>query len=260
MSDLHLIIHLFSEKPVFSEETLETIHLLLKEHLPTWSRELKVTPDEYDEEEGAFVGENSLFEIVQREIIQKTAPAYQGSGDATLLGNDEGIVFFLESNTSTFLPMSNTIYIEIYNVNKIEELSTFDWTRKFVKSLTSAIPIRYGNAHLSEDFERKNMVRDNGEVYAIGARIDNAIPGIYWLNYFGKPYKSFFDKKCINSVPVFEVYEDSQGLLIVLDETPLNWQNSDYKQKEEEIISSLGKDYFFLRSAPERVTIAPTFR
>ena len=45
--------------------------------------------------------------------------------------------------------------------------------------------MRYANSHLDSEFHAKNMIDDETGVEAIGVDITDAIPGLYWLNYFG---------------------------------------------------------------------------
>ncbi|NJK52743.1 MAG: hypothetical protein HC936_07795 [Leptolyngbyaceae cyanobacterium SU_3_3] len=86
-----------------------------------------------------------------------------------------------------------------------------------------------------------------------------AIPGLYWLNYFGAPYINLMQRERLISAPAYEVFENDGGVLVALDETPLNWQDESYKARERQVIEHLGSQYFFNRNEPERKTIAPDF-
>jgi hypothetical protein len=97
-------------------------------------------------------------------------------------------------------------------------------------------------------------------VHAIGVFLEDSLPGLYWLNYFGPPYTKLFGKERLLSAPGFEVGEADGGVLVALDEVPMTWTGGEYRAREAAVIDHLGREFFFSKDTPERKTVAPEFR
>lgn len=253
MQKSDFLIKLYPEYPVFSREVLDLLWSLMRKHLSDWSASLRVALDE-DEEDFEDASEGRIFEAVEA-----ISPKHRGFGSIVVGGSYEELMFFLSTSDSSLPPDSNAIGIEIFDAASINGLPCSEWIEGFVKEFVSETPVRYGRAHLSEEFDSKNLVESDTSLRAMGVNISNSIPGIYWLNYFGKPYKSLFTSGDVSSVALHEVREDQKGLLLILDKDPQNWQAESYKNMENSIIRSLGRDYFFLREEPEHTSLAPDF-
>ena len=59
--------------------------------------------------------------------------------------------------------------IEIYQRSTVEGQAVSTWVRPFVEALCNRMPIRYVNAWLDAEYDAKNMVRENGGIWAVGA-------------------------------------------------------------------------------------------
>lgn len=103
------------------------------------------------------------------------------------------------------------------------------------------------------------MVDNETGAYAIGANVNKAIPGLYWLNYFGGPYVDLIGRERLLSAPAHEVKPVGDGILIELDSSADAWQSETYVQREQAVINHLGTQYFFSRLHPDRQTTAPNF-
>jgi hypothetical protein len=62
------------------------------------------------------------------------------------------------------------------------------------------------------------------------------------------------------SSPAYEAKKLGGGVLVALDASPLNWQSAPYKEREEQTINHLGREFFFLKADPGRPLVAPDFR
>ncbi|MEE8584717.1 MAG: hypothetical protein V3T83_07690 [Acidobacteriota bacterium] len=91
---------------------------------------------------------------------------------------------------------------------------------------------------------------------AIGVNWGKAIPGIYWLNYFGSPFVRMFGMKRLLSTPAHQVRRvGEEGVLISLAEDPFSWDSPEYKERERLVLEHLGTQYFFNREEPDRETV-----
>jgi hypothetical protein len=103
-------------------------------------------------------------------------------------------------------------------------------------------------------------VRDEQGIRGLGRKLDVSLPGLYWLNYLGQPYLRLIGEDRLLSAPAFTTRKVGNGVLIALDESPLNWQSPIYKEREAAMIAHIGRDYFFLKDEPGRRLLAPHFQ
>jgi hypothetical protein len=243
------------DSPVFAAPQLNKLHELMVDLLPRWSFELKVAKSEHSRDRLVIPRDGSLFHAVN-----EVAPSRFGIGRAILKGTYKGLTFFLNSCNSTLPPELNYVKVEILDSSIIEDQPFSGWAQRFLESVPALLPVRYGNARLSEEFATKNLVHEGGRTYALGVRLAEGLPGLYWLNFFGKPYVRFIGEDRLLSAPAYEVKKVGNGVLIALNDSPLSWQSADYNEREINTINHIGRDLFFFKGEAERQLKAPDFR
>lgn len=251
---MHLWMNFYFVRPVFDSEQLESLHSLLAEALPQWSSGLKVLKSEYKRGGRDVVQGSSLFAAVNQE-----APARRGIGNAVLKGSYDGLSFFLSTCHSTLPPELNYISVEIDQA-LIESEEPSQWAYQFFKDAVSRLTLRYARAYMREEFDAKNMVSDDEGVRAIGVHLDESLPGLYWLNFFGNPYLDLIGRDRLLSVPAHDVREISNGVFVGLDASPMKWVSEAYRTTEEAVIEHIGCQYVFSRVKLDRNTVAPDFK
>jgi hypothetical protein len=250
---MHLWISLFFSKPVFEAEACEALQGLIDEVLPSWRLGLRVLKNE-DRRAGREVGSGvGLFDAISDET-----PTRHGLGRAVLKGDYKGVTFFLDSCSSTLPPELNNPAVEI-ELAKVEGTRTSEWAKQFFGAAAERLPLRYANAHLQEEFNAKNIVADSEGTRAVGVLLEKSLPGLYWLNFLGRPYMTLIGRERVLSAPAYEVREVDRGAIIVLDEKPTTWASAEYQTRERAVIDHLGKELFFSRENPARSTVAPNF-
>ncbi len=252
---MHLWCGFDVSRPLFNQAQLDGLQSVINERLPQWSNKLCAAEDD-DSRDGVVVGRDGrLFDA-----IHQAAPPKRGLGSAVLTGSYDSVSFFMYHCDETLPPELNRMSIEVYGPSTVEEQATSTWARGVFEALAARLPIRYGNTHLSEEFDAKNMIRDETGVEAIGVDITDAIPGLYWLNYFGAPYVDMIGRQRLLTAPAYEVKAVGDGVLVALDASADAWQSADYQQREQAVIAHLGKQYFFSRTDPDRQLVAPDFQ
>jgi hypothetical protein len=251
----HLWLKFYVERPLFDGPQLNELHRLINTFLPRWSVEVKVSRTEHSRDFLSVPRDGSLFNA----ILAK-APPKQGLGDAVLKGAYKGVTFFVDTCNSTLPPELNYLTVEVYRLPAVEELAFSDWAWKFFENVPQHLPTRYAKAHLAAEFDVKNMVHKGGSVQAVGVRLEEALPGLYWLNYFGKTYVRLIGEERLLTSPVYQTKQVGGGVLVALDDSPLNWKSAAYKEREERTINYLGREFFFLKGEPDRQLTAPDFR
>ena len=252
---MHLWLSFYIARPLFDESQLDGLQSVINELLPAWSRSLRVGKHE-DSRNSIVVGRDGRL----YDCIIKAAPPKRRLGSAVLTGAYDGVSFFLNHFDGTLPPELNHMSIEVYGQSSVEGQATSLWARAIFEALAVRLPVRYGSANLNEEYDAKNMIDDETGVRAIGAKITEAIPGLYWLNYFGAPHVDLIGRERLLSSPAYEVKPAGDGILLALDPSADAWETPTYQQREQEVIAHLGKQFFFSRSDPERKLVAPDFR
>jgi hypothetical protein len=245
-----LSIDIVVDGELFRESVLESLHQCLVKTAPAWAEELWVDRDE-DAARPVRVWDNRRI----REAIWQASRPRGGLGFATLLGADAGLRIFLNSSSARRPVGLNHISVELIRPVVSGEPST-TLARSLIKGLISSVPVLYGRASIGREFRYKNTVDGKGR-QAIGVDLAKSLPGIYWLNYFGRPYVEMFGKDRLLSAPAHKVGPVAEGVLIELAQDPSDWELPSYRAAESALIAHLGESYFFSRFSPERATVAP---
>jgi hypothetical protein len=244
----------FLYQPMYDPAVLRSLHGLLVEMLPKWSVKLRVL--EYERrQKRPIVGHHG--DIVA--AVQTEAPLLRwGFGDFVIEGAYRKVSVFCDSQANTLQPELNGFRIEIL-ADAIEGGSAIEWAKRCFREAVDRLPVRLARGCLSEEFDAKNLVMDSG-CYAIGVQIQVAIPGMYWLNYYGPAYLEFIGRERWLSMPAPVVESHPKGVLISLGESPYAWKTPEYQQTERAAIAHIGTQYFFSRHDPDRKTVAPEFQ
>ena len=105
-----------------------------------------------------------------------------------LSGAHEGVSFYLHHADPTLPPELNKMSIEVFRLSTVEGETPSKSARKTFEAVVARLSVRYANGRTSEEHDEKNMMDDQTWVEAIGMNITAAVPGLYWLNFFGPPY------------------------------------------------------------------------
>lgn len=251
---MHLWCDFYVSRPMFGEAQLDGLQSVINEMLPEWSSELRAAEDEDSPDSIAVGREGRLYDCIHRVAAPK-----RRLGDAMLTGAYKGLSFFLHHSDRTLPPELNEMTIEVYGPSTVEGQTTSAWAREAFEALAVRLPVRYANVHMDGEFAAKNLIDDETGVEAVGVDITDAIPGLYWLNYFGAPYLDLIGRERLLTSPAHEVKPVGDGVLIALDSSADAWQTAAYQQREQAVIAHLGKQFFFSRHDPARQTVAPDF-
>jgi hypothetical protein len=251
---LHIWLRFYIESPVFDRPQLDGVQTIMRQFLPIWSNRLRATESE-DEEGSVSIGRgDNLFQALHSKGLPTRRPL------RILLGDYEGLTFFLDSCASTLPPELNRVAIELYNVRSIEGQAPAEWAQTFFEAVPLHLPVRYANSYCSDEFNAKNMLSDEGGVRAIGVKLSRSLPGLYWLNFFGASYVRMIGKERLLSCPCFRLAEIGGGVYLQVSPRPTEWGTAAYKDQEQRITKHIGNQYFFSRNDPDRKTTAPDFR
>jgi hypothetical protein len=252
---MHLWCDFYVSRPMLAEAQLDGLQSVINELLPKWSVMLRAAEYEFSRDRVDVGRESRLYNGVRQVAHPK-----RGLGRAILYGADKRVSMYLSHCDGTLPPELNDVSIEVYNRSTVEGQTVSDWARNVFDAIAGRLPIRYAFAHADEEYAAKNMIQDERSAKAIGANIEDAIPGLYWLNYFGATQVALMGRERLLTAPAYEVKPISDGVFLALDPSAEAWQNADYQQRERAVIAHLGEQFFFSRWDPDRRTVAPIFR
>lgn len=103
----------------------------------------------------------------------------------------------------------------------------------------------------------QQVIIGNKLVGAVGDNeVMNALPGIFWANFFGPDYVDWFGREKFDRLPCYRLEElPDGGRLILTSPSPLEYDASG--ETQETIKSYLGRPAFGDVQHPERPTISP---
>ncbi|MGE3270259.1 MAG: hypothetical protein AB7P40_16015 [Chloroflexota bacterium] len=186
------------------------------------------------------------------------------TGSEELRGSNPSLILVTDIDDFVLKPIGdiwgwgNSIAIQICRA-RVEGMPAARWAYDMFLAICEALAPAHAYANMWDEYDAKNMYREHGHVHAIGVDRSAALCGLYWLNYFGRPYRDLIGRDRLMTAPAHELREIGDGVLIGLAEDPRAWNTPEYRQCERAVIDHLGQQYFFDRNDPERETIAPDF-
>ncbi len=202
-------------------------------------------------------------ELYQR--LQELAPSPSPNrkfGSVELRGANRELTIILSFDDWVFCPLgqswipSNRIAIQIRNA-LVESRGAPTWINQSFAHWCAILDPFFGFACATEEYDAKNMSTEGGGLRAVGIDISQYLPGLYWLNFFGSPYRQLMGDERLASAPAFRTGASGSGYVVTLSENPGDWGSPGYKAREESVRRHLGEEYFFIRTSHERKTVSP---
>ena len=139
----------------------------------------------------------------------------------------------------------------------IDRLSAAEWVGSLLETLAQHPALLWAAAYASGEWHARNMHDEPDGMWAIGRDVRQSLPGLFWLNVFGKPYVDHIGRPRLLSVPSDLVMEIGEAVLIRIDGTPAEWATDGSRSAREVAADHLGAEHFFDRRFPERRLSTP---
>lgn len=154
--------------------------------------------------------------------------------------------------------LGNSVTVEVVDRSRIGEVPAPSWLRGVVaRILKSLSPMDYGFASSTEEYRHKNMLKDARGVRAIGRDVAGGLPGVYWLNVFGKPCVQWFGLDRLRSLPAGDVEVIGDSVVVRAFEDPRSWNTVEARRAVASIRDWLGDDVFYVRGRQTRGLTGP---
>jgi hypothetical protein len=186
-------------------------------------------------------------------------------GHALLQGRGPAAAgFFLSVDFDTLAPArpsgdqwlwSNSIGGRISS-SKVEGLARQRWLLRFTHRLAAQTDIVWGAGYHHGEFAATNLDISHG-IRAIGRDIRQYLPGIYWLNVFGCPYRDLVGTGRLLSAPAVAVDEIGSQVIVQAYQDAEDWAVN--QASRHALRAALGAEYLYDRDYPSRTHRAPDF-
>lgn len=263
---------------LFEGGQLDEVQRLLLEHAPNWSKHARFWRSRNDQKPVDLARPGALEKLIRQDEArfdfspmrraldaQLGPPAYpRFLGSAELRSEGDALIVVVRVDEYALAPLGkkwifgNDVALQIRR-SKVEGVDAAAWSADVFRALCDALQPFYGDVHAQDEYDAKNMSHEGGGLQAMGGDASRHLPGIYWLNFFGKPYCDLIGRERLLSAPAAEVREVGDGVLVRLADDPRKWASPEYKAVERRVLDHIGPQYFFSKDDPQRPTDAPAF-
>lgn len=145
------------------------------------------------------------------------------------------------------------------------KLKSASQVKKFISDLFLVTEGDFGFMTMEEDHKNKNFLvvkrKDDGEsTRFVGENLEQCLPGVYWVNIFGKLYVDWFGEDKFKTLPCFYKEKLRDGSYLVQVAEDLNYYKTPEGEKAvQEVIDHLGRDAFFDIKDPFRRCAVPDY-
>jgi hypothetical protein len=269
----YIDLKVFFGESIFARDTLDIVQSAFREFAPTWSKRLRLYESKAEggnvdvETQGALYdaigADHSVVTPFHAELRRRSGltAAPRKCGFVELRGSNSAITVVLSfdelrfSRASGIRVWGNSLAFQIRK-SRVDGEDFVSWGKELFVELCSRLRPWYGRANAIAEFESKNLDLTDG-VRAIGVDVSKSLPGLYWLNFFGKYCAESIGRHKFEGVRAFEKRPIGDGVLLALDADPRKWDTREYCATDQGVRNALGPQYFFSRAAPNRPTTSP---
>lgn len=251
---------------------LEVLQDLLIEAAPRWCTRLRVLrsareqiPVDASQPGGlrAAVLEMAIRRgPTYRALVERYGPGDERlSGSAELRGASPELTVVISVDERVVSPLGratdlgNTIGLQIRRP-KVAGRKATDWSFEVFQALCGRLSPAWGWAGHPGGYWAKVMT-EAPSIRAVGRDFGRYLPGVFWLNFFGRPYRQLIGEERLRSTPASQVAMVDHGVLIGLGLEPTDWDTAEYATAEQRVRDHLGAQVFYSKAEPDRPTVAP---
>jgi hypothetical protein len=273
---LNVVIHL--GRSLFEGSQLQDIQNILGSCASEWTNQARIYRSRQDQQPIDLKTSGTLEAAIRewenqrrgvREALEKELgpPRFPRLlGTVELRGADASLTVVISADEFVFAPFldgrwifGNRIALQIRK-SKVEGVDAAMWSAGVIAALCENLSPFHGDVHTVDEFDAKNMSHAGGGLAAIGVDVFKYLSGLYWMNFFGKPYCDLMGRDTLLTAPAADVRAVNDGVLLRLTDNPRDWATEAYKTIERRVLEHIGPQYFFSRDDPNRKTVAPNFQ
>lgn len=142
---------------------------------------------------------------------------------------------------------------------RIGEVSALAWVSGLLEALAEQPAVVWGAAYDVSEFHARNLYKGSDGQWALGRDASRALPGLYWLNVFGPPYRELIGDGSLRGTQALETRTVGTCVLSRLYDDPSRWSTPENRAVHDAVVREIGPQYFFDREAPGAATVAPRY-
>jgi hypothetical protein len=263
---------------LLTTDVLPVLQLVLAEVAPTMAATLEVHSYERDPERRPVdLGDPEslraavLAKGTEHGALYQDLAASHGApsmdrrfGHALLVGGGRRAAgFFIGVDFDTMTPArpagdqwlwSNSISGRISR--PVEGIARQQWLLRFTRRLATQTGIVWGAGYHHAEFAATNLDTSQG-IRALGRDVRQFLPGIYWLNVFGRPYRDLIGTARLLSAPAAAVEQTGSHVIVQAYQDAEDWAAN--QASRDALRAALGAEHFYDRDHPHRAHQAPDF-
>lgn len=244
----------------------DRLHDLLRRRAASWSSRLRLEIDSK-----VKVDLNQPHTL--RAVVERTTKTFNGRrlGGAFFVGIDSSIECGVSVDSEPIvwmrdgsLRLGNRISF-VAHADEIEGVSAAHWIYQVFVEMVEAFEPLWGavSSHLEYEAKVMGMFSSDsstpGAWGAVGRDFGRALPGLFWLNFFGPRYVELIGRECLLGTPAVEAREVGRGVLIVTRSNPYEWSSEDVRRSLEDVLGHIGHQFFFAKGDPNDPRVAPVW-
>lgn len=246
---------------------------LIRSVAPTWSSDLRIWrgPDDQrelqnassDDAEAAIRAAALERGATFRQLVEQFgAGAERAFGTVELRGSTSSLVVVVSMDAWPFVEqrsgrgkLGNRVSIQVRK-SRIERHEAQEWAAGAFGAVCARTSPVWGACCLSDEYSAKVM-SVGSRVEAVGWDLARFLPGVFWLNFFGKRYVDLIGADRLVDASAMEIKALDHGVLLQVHDRADAWNTIEYQERERLVLEALGTDLFFDRSRPKPHTRAP---
>jgi hypothetical protein len=238
-------------------DDLDLIQELLAEAAPRWCAQLPVWRGPRDQRP-IDVAEPRALRTAVLEAAGERGPTYRalveryGAGDERLFGSaelrgagldvivvisvDERVV----SRLGDMAALGNHIAFQVRR-SKVADRPGAVWIEKVFETFCDRLSPVWRQAGHPDEYWAKVM-SERPSIAAVGRDFGRFLPGVFWLNFFGRRYRELFGDDRLGSTPASRVAGVDDGVLVGLGLEPSRWDIPEYAAAEQRVRDRTGPE------------------
>lgn len=149
--------------------------------------------------------------------------------------------------------LGNELVIQVRRP-KVEGRPGQEWMRAAFDAFCAGLSPAWASAQHPDEYWAKVM-SDEPPIRAIGRDFGRSLPGVFWLNYFGRALTDVVGEERLQSAPNSSSIDG--GFVISVGDDPRGWDEPATAALEQAVRDHLGTELFFSKAQPDRTGIIP---
>ena len=254
-------------------DDLDALQALLGSLAPTWCSRLREWNGPRDQRP-VDIGRDGALKAAVLAAAGRRGPTYAAlverhgappyervTGSAELRGAGPELVVVVSIDEMVLSPLGpakalgNHVALQVRRPG-IEGQPGGQWLREAFEALSAELAPAWGYACHPDEYWAKVM-SDAPSIRAVGRDFSRSLPGLFWLNFFGRRLRDSVGEDRLLSTPAHRVAAVDAGVAVELAADARSWSTPEYAGREALVREHLGADLFFSKAEPDRRAAMP---